>query len=75
MAYSWSTNQLTDYFAAVSAPQEEQPAIVAAVERATETLQAHLGAVVIAGKVRASVGLEPDQVPSALLRAAPAPRR
>ncbi len=70
MAYSWSTIQLTEYFAAVSAPQEEQHAIAAAVERAAEALEAQVSAVVISGDVHGSVGMEPDTDPAILIRAA-----
>jgi diguanylate cyclase (GGDEF)-like protein len=56
MAYHWSTHQLTEYFAAVSGPQEEHRAIMVAVERAAEALDAEVGAVVIDGVCRGSVG-------------------
>ncbi|MBT8226869.1 MAG: EAL domain-containing protein [Dactylosporangium sp.] len=68
--FSWSTMQLTEYFAAVSAPQEEPPAISAAVERAAETLEAQMGAVIINGDVCGSVGFDQEADPTVLVRAA-----
>ncbi|MBN1172297.1 MAG: EAL domain-containing protein, partial [Micromonosporaceae bacterium] len=68
--YSWSTTRLTEYFAAVSEPQEEPLAISAAVERATQTLAAQVGAVIFSGAVSGSIGLGREADPSVLLRAA-----
>lgn len=59
MAYSWSTLQLTEFFAAVSAPQEEPLAIDEAVQRATRALDAQVGAVIIGGEVFGAIGLGP----------------
>jgi diguanylate cyclase (GGDEF)-like protein len=62
--------QLTEYFAAVTAPQEEHLAIRAALERATEALEAQVGAIVLDGDVSGSVGLLQDTDPASLVRAA-----
>ena len=62
--------QLTEYFAAVTAPQEEHLAIGAALERATEALEAQVGAVVLDGEVSGTIGLDTDIDPAVLTRGA-----
>jgi diguanylate cyclase (GGDEF)-like protein len=57
MQYHWSGHQLTEYFAAISAPDDEDGAILVAAERAAEALDAEIGAVVVGGRVRGQVGL------------------
>ena len=49
MDFHWSTHQLTEYFAAVSASSDEEATIRTAVERAVEALDAEIGAVVLDG--------------------------
>jgi diguanylate cyclase (GGDEF)-like protein len=48
---NWSTNLLTEYFAAVNAAENEHEAISNAVERAVEMVEAEVGAVVRDGQV------------------------
>ena len=43
---NWSTHLLTEFFTAVNAAEGEMRAIVNAVERATEMVEAAVGAVV-----------------------------
>ena len=52
MSYHWSTHQLTEYFAAVSTPDDDQAAVMVALERAAEALDAEVCAVVIEGELR-----------------------
>ncbi|HEU5110434.1 MAG TPA: EAL domain-containing protein [Micromonosporaceae bacterium] len=49
MSFHWSTHQLSEYFAAVSASADEEMAIRVAVERAVEALDAEVGATVVDG--------------------------
>jgi diguanylate cyclase (GGDEF)-like protein len=56
VSYHWSTHQLTEYFAALSAPRHEEGAVLVAAERAAEVLDAEVGAVVIGGQVRGCTG-------------------
>ncbi|GIE97375.1 putative bifunctional diguanylate cyclase/phosphodiesterase [Paractinoplanes rishiriensis] len=62
----WSTHQLTEFFAAVCAAQDEETAAGMAVERATEILEAEIGAVVLDGRVRRAWGVERDHLAEAL---------
>jgi diguanylate cyclase (GGDEF)-like protein len=64
---TWSTHQLTEFLAAVSASGDEHAATIEAIERAAEALEAELGAVVRAGSVVASVGFPRGRVPAAQL--------
>jgi len=52
---NWS-NQLTQFFAAISESVDEASAVAHAVERATEILEAEVGAVVLDGKVLGAWG-------------------
>ncbi|MGK5679659.1 putative bifunctional diguanylate cyclase/phosphodiesterase [Actinoplanes sp. URMC 104] len=56
---SWSTHQLTEYFTAVNAAEDEVSAIADAVERATEMVEAEVGAVVREGQVFGAYGFGP----------------
>jgi len=53
---TWSTHLLTEYFTAVNAAEDEETAIASAVERATEMVEADLGAVVREGRVLGPYG-------------------
>ncbi|MFF5082213.1 putative bifunctional diguanylate cyclase/phosphodiesterase [Actinoplanes sp. NPDC000266] len=53
---AWSTHQLTEYFTAVNAAEDETSAIANAVERATEMVDAEVGAVVREGGVHGAYG-------------------
>lgn len=69
MAYHWSIHQLTEYFEAVSRPAHANLAIEIAVERATEALDAEIGAFVDGDAVIGCIGLgaiaPPDLGPAA----------
>ncbi|AEV85267.1 putative signaling protein [Actinoplanes sp. SE50] len=62
----WSTHQLTEFFAAVCAPQEEHSAIMVAVERAAEVLETEIGAVLRDGRVEVAWGASREQLQSLL---------
>jgi diguanylate cyclase (GGDEF)-like protein len=64
----WSTHQLTEYFAAVSASADEDTTIQVAVERAVEAVEGEVGAAICGGGVRGLFGLLPP-VPAATLAA------
>ncbi|XVU25203.1 putative bifunctional diguanylate cyclase/phosphodiesterase [Actinoplanes sp. CA-054009] len=53
---AWSTHQLTEYFTAVNAAEDEASAIANAVERAAEMVDAEVGAVVREGGVHGAYG-------------------
>ncbi|MEU8816053.1 EAL domain-containing protein [Actinoplanes sp. NPDC048796] len=53
---AWSTHQLTEYFTAVNAAEDETSAIANAVERAAEMVDAEVGAVVREGGVHGAYG-------------------
>jgi diguanylate cyclase (GGDEF)-like protein len=61
----WSTQQLTEFLAAVSSCPHEQAAIRAAVERAAEALESEVGAVVLGGRLVAAIGFPDGQAPEA----------
>ena len=68
---SWSTQQLTELLALVSALPPEADVCQRAVEHSAEALEAEVGALVSGDQVVASVGYARDQVPTAdLVRAA-----
>jgi len=54
MAFHWSIHQLTEYLVAVSGPTSVEDAVKVALERATEAMEAELGAVFVDGR---AVGL------------------
>src|SRR5207244_1824522 len=62
----WSTHQLTEFFAAVCAPQQEGSAIMVAVERATEVLETEIGAVLRDGRVEVAWGVAREVLQAAL---------
>jgi diguanylate cyclase (GGDEF)-like protein len=66
---SWSTHQLTEFLAVISASQEEAEATRGAVERAAEALEAEFGAILRDGEVVASVGFPRNEAPAAELAA------
>jgi diguanylate cyclase (GGDEF)-like protein len=68
---NWSTHLLTDFFTAVNAAEDEPTAIRSAVERATEVVEAEVGAVVRDGRVLGAYGFG-AVVPEAALFAAAA---
>jgi diguanylate cyclase (GGDEF)-like protein len=71
MSGSWSTEQLTEFLAAVSSLATAQDAVAAAAERAAEALDAEIGAVVLDGRVAGSLGFAAGTADDgALVRAA-----
>jgi signal transduction histidine kinase len=68
-AAGWSTQQLAEFVAAVSAAQSEAAAALAAVERAAEALDADVAAIVGGGEVLAAVGYPAGTAPVAELEA------
>jgi signal transduction histidine kinase len=74
-ASSWSTQQLGEFLAAVSALGSAAAAARGAVERAAEALDAEVAAIVVPGEVIASVGYPAGRVPTDDLEAVAAGRR
>jgi diguanylate cyclase (GGDEF)-like protein len=62
-ASSWSTEQLTEFLAAIANASDEDTAIRAAVERAAEALDCEIGAFVLGEEVVTSVGFAVGAVP------------
>jgi transcriptional regulator with GAF, ATPase, and Fis domain len=70
-AGNWSTQQLTEFLAALSSVEDAASATREAVERATEAVEAEVGAVIREGAVTATVGFPAGRAPDAeLLRVA-----
>jgi signal transduction histidine kinase len=63
----WSTQQLAEFLAAVSSSETEASAALTAVERAAETLEAEVAAILCGGEVVAAVGYPKGAVPAAEL--------
>ena len=70
MSYHWSIHQLTEYLVSVSKPEDPGAAVMVALERAIEAVDAELGAVIIDSEVRGSVGFGQQGVPEAFIAAA-----
>ena len=66
---AWSTQQLAEFVAAVTAAESEEGAALVAVEQAAEALDADAVAIVAAGAVVAMVGYPRGAVPVAALQA------
>ena len=60
---AWSTQQLAEFVAFVSASEDEASAALAAVERAAEALDAEVAAIVCAGELVTAVGYPESAVP------------
>jgi diguanylate cyclase (GGDEF)-like protein len=60
---SWSAQQLSEFLAALSHCEEEADAIRTAVERAAESFEAEVGALVRGGEVVTAVGFPQGRVP------------
>jgi diguanylate cyclase (GGDEF)-like protein len=69
MSFHWSTHQLTEYLVSVSVPDDVAGALRVGLERALESLEAEVGAVVIGGEVRASIGFGTSGCPAGFLDA------
>ena len=65
----WSSQQLTEFLTAVSAVPEETILLRSAAERAAEAMESEVAAVVIDGRVGASIGFAAGEVPDDLLLA------
>ena len=65
----WSTQQLAEFVAAVSAAENEASAATRAVERAAEALDAAVAAIVCDGRLIASVGYPNGTAPIGELEA------
>src|SRR3989440_1162506 len=63
----WSTQRLAEFLAAVSSCETEAAAALTAVERAAETLEAEVAAILCGGEVVAAVGYPKGAVPAAEL--------
>src|SRR5436309_3086371 len=63
----WSTQRLAEFLASVSSCETEASAALAAVERAAETLEADVAAIVCGGEVVAAVGYPEGAAPAAEL--------
>jgi signal transduction histidine kinase len=68
---AWSTQQLADFLAVVSSSQTEASAALAAVERAAETLDAEVAAILNDGRLMAAVGYAEGTAPVAELGSVP----
>ena len=66
---TWSTQQLAEFVAAVSAAESEAAAALAAVEHAAEAFDADVAAIVGGGEVVAAVGYRQAAAPVADLEA------
>src|SRR5438094_3003753 len=67
----WSTLQLAEFLAVLSACETEASAALAAVERAAEALEAEVAAIVCGGEVVAAVGYPEGAEPGAELTSVP----
>jgi diguanylate cyclase (GGDEF)-like protein len=65
----WSSQQLTEFLTAVSAVPEESVLLRSAAERAAEAVESEVAAVVIDGRVGASIGFAAGEAPEELLMA------
>ncbi|HKB28432.1 MAG TPA: GGDEF domain-containing protein [Candidatus Limnocylindrales bacterium] len=64
----WSSQQLTEFLAAVSAVPDEEILLRSAAERAAEAVESEVAAIVLAGRLRASIGFSHGDVPDDLLQ-------
>jgi diguanylate cyclase (GGDEF)-like protein len=65
----WSTQQLAELFAAVGQAADERTAVAIAAERATEALEAEVGAVLRHGRVEFAWGVDRDHLDAQLAAA------
>src|SRR5205814_9179013 len=66
----WSTHQLAEYLASISAFSDEESLTHGAVDRAAEAFEAEVGALIAGGRVIYAVGFPAGGVPEADLLAA-----
>src|SRR4051794_30237001 len=62
--HDWSTQQLAEFLVAVSAFRDEDSALLGAVERAAEAVEAEVAAVVRGDEVAASLGFPAGKEPT-----------
>ena len=62
-AFAWSTQQLAEFIAAISAAENGAAAARAAVERVAEALDAHVAAIVCGGELVAGIGYPGNSPP------------
>lgn len=60
-AKDWGTHQLSEFLASITTFEDEASALLGAIERTAEALEAEIGLVVRNGEVIASIGLCPDE--------------
>ena len=64
--HGWSTQQLTEFLAAIGAANNRAAAIRLTTERAAESVEAEVAAVVISGKIADQIGFPAGAVPPGL---------
>ena len=64
----WSTQQLTEFLAAIGSASSRAAAVRLAVERVAEAVEAEVAAILIGGRIVAQIGFPPGAAPRALLR-------
>ena len=64
----WSTQQLTEFLAAIGAASSRSAAMRLAVERVADAVEAEVAAILIGGRLAAQVGFPPGGVPRGLLQ-------
>ncbi len=64
----WSTQQLTEFLAAIGAASSRAAAVRLAVERVADAVEAEIAAILIGGRLAAQVGFPPGAVPRGLLQ-------
>jgi diguanylate cyclase (GGDEF)-like protein len=67
-ALGWSTQQLTEFLAAIGMATSRRAAMRLAVERVAEAVEAEVVAILIRGRVAAQVGFPPEGAPRGLLQ-------
>jgi diguanylate cyclase (GGDEF)-like protein len=70
MSSHWSTHQMTEYLVGVSRPRKQGEAMAVALDRAIESLEAEVGALVRDGQAIAAVGFGNRGVPEAFVAGA-----
>jgi diguanylate cyclase (GGDEF)-like protein len=63
----WSTQQLTEFLAAIGAASSRAAAVRLAVERVADAVEAEIAAILVGGRLAAQVGFPPGAVPRGLL--------
>lgn len=74
-AGGWTTQQLAEFVAAISGRLDRASTIQVAVERAAEVTESEAGAIIVGGRLVASIGFGADEAPLACLREVATGRR